>query len=79
MPDPLESAPVRSAWLRFPELRLEPLEQTYTRDAEQCFRYRALIDGESFIACLDTDVLGRESLARNSREQGRQTACERMV
>jgi hypothetical protein len=54
-----ESAPVRSAWLRFPELRLEPLEQTYTRDAEQCFRYRALVDGEPFIARLDTDVFGR--------------------
>ena len=40
-----ESAPVRSAWLRFPELRLEPLEQTYTREAEQVFRYRASVDG----------------------------------
>lgn len=54
-----ESAPVRSAWLRFPEVRLEPLEQTYTRDAEQCFRYRALVDGEPFCARLDTDVFGR--------------------
>jgi hypothetical protein len=54
-----ESAPVRSAWLRFPELRLEPLEQTYTREAEQSFRYRALVDGETFIARLDTDAFGR--------------------
>ena len=54
-----ESAPVRSAWLRFPELRLEPLEQTYTREAEQTFRYRALVDGEPFVARLDTDVFGR--------------------
>lgn len=54
-----ESAPVRSAWLRFPELRLEPLEQTYTREAEQSFRYRALVDGEPFIARLDTDAFGR--------------------
>jgi len=54
-----ESARVRSAWLRFPELRLEPLEQTYTREAERRFRYRAIVDGEAFIACLDTDVFGR--------------------
>jgi hypothetical protein len=54
-----ESAPVRSAWLRVPELRLEPLEQTYTREAEQSFRYRALVDGEPFIARLDTDAFGR--------------------
>jgi uncharacterized protein len=53
------TAPVRSAWLRFPELRLEPLEQTYTREAEQAFRYRALVDGEPFLARLDTDVFGR--------------------
>ena len=54
-----ESAPVRSAWLRFPELRLEPLEQTYTREAEQRFRYWALVDGEPFSARLDIDVFGR--------------------
>jgi hypothetical protein len=54
-----ESAPVRSAWLRFPELRLEPLDQTYTREVEQSFRYRALVDGEPFIARLVTDAFGR--------------------
>jgi len=54
-----QSAPVRSAWLRFPELRFEPLEQTYTRDAELIFRYRALVDGEPFVARLDTDAFGR--------------------
>ena len=54
-----ESAPVRSAWLRFPELRLEALEQTYTRETEQSFRYRALVDGEPFIARLDADAFGR--------------------
>ncbi len=53
------SAPVRSAWLRFPELRLEPLEQTYTREAKQRFRYRAQVDGEPFVARLDTDEFGR--------------------
>lgn len=54
-----ESAPVRSAWLRFPELRLEPLEQTYTRETERSYRYRALVDGEPFVARLDTDEFGR--------------------
>jgi len=54
-----ERASVRSAWLRFPELRLEPLEQTYTREAAQRFRYRALVDGEPFVARLDTDAFGR--------------------
>ena len=54
-----DSAPVRSAWLRFPEMRLEPLEQTYTREAERRYRYRALVDGEPFVARLDTDAFGR--------------------
>lgn len=52
-------APVRSAWLRFPELRLEPLEQTYAREAEQVYRYEAQVDGQPFTARLDTDVYGR--------------------
>jgi hypothetical protein len=50
---------VRSAWLRFPELRLEPLDQTYTREGLQRFRYHALVDGEPFLARLDTDEYGR--------------------
>lgn len=54
-----ETAPVRSAWLRFPQLRLEPLEQTYTREAEQVYRYEAQVDGEPFTARLDTDAYGR--------------------
>ena len=53
------SAPVRSAWLRFPELRLEGLAQVYTREAEQVFRYHAVVDGEPFVARLDTDEFGR--------------------
>lgn len=54
-----DSASVRSAWLRFPELRVEPLEQTYTREAERVFRYQALVDGQQFSARLDTDAFGR--------------------
>lgn len=54
-----ETRAVRSAWLRFPELRMEPLEQTYTREAEHVFRYHALVDGQAFEARLDTDAFGR--------------------
>lgn len=54
-----ETRPVRSAWLRFPELRLEPLEQTYTCEAERVYRYHATVDGEPFVARLDTDAFGR--------------------
>jgi hypothetical protein len=54
-----DSAPVRSAWVRFPELRLERLDQTYTRESERTFRYRAVVDGEPFVARLDVDAFGR--------------------
>lgn len=54
-----ESAPVSSAWLRFPELSLERLEQTYTREAELVYRYVAQVDGAPFTARLDTDEYGR--------------------
>jgi hypothetical protein len=54
-----ETAAVRSAWLRFPELRLERLEQTYRRESEQVYRYVAQVDGEPFSARLDTDAVGR--------------------
>ena len=50
---------VRTAWLRFPELRVEALEQSYEREAACVFRYDALVDGERFQARLDTDEFGR--------------------
>ncbi len=53
------SAAVRTAWLRFPELHVELLEQSYTREAQRVFRYRALVDGAPFEARLDTDDFGR--------------------
>jgi hypothetical protein len=53
------SAPVRSAWLRFPELRLERLEQRYTRLAERVYAYEAEVDGALFSARLDVDAYGR--------------------
>jgi hypothetical protein len=54
-----ERAMVRTAWLRFPELRVDELEQWYQREAAQVFRYEALVDGERFEARLDTDEFGR--------------------
>lgn len=54
-----ERAEVRTAWVRFPELRVEPLEQSYLREAPRVFRYDALVDGERFQARLDTDEFGR--------------------
>ena len=54
-----ERASVRTAWLRFPELRVEALEQSYHREAARIFRYDALVDGERFRARLDTDEFGR--------------------
>jgi uncharacterized protein len=53
------SARVRTAWLRFPELRLEPLEQRYTRLAERVYAYEADVDGTLFSARLDVDACGR--------------------
>lgn len=54
-----ERVDVRTAWLRFPELRVEALEQSYEREAERVFRYDALVDGKPFRARLDTDEFGR--------------------
>lgn len=53
-----QSAQVRCAWLRYPELHLEVLEQTYEREGPHLYRYQALIDGETFSAHLETDQLG---------------------
>lgn len=54
-----ERANVRTAWVRFPELRVEVLEQSYRREADCVFHYDALVDGERFQARLDTDEFGR--------------------
>lgn len=53
-----DCAEVRAVWLRFPELRLELLEQKYCREAEHRFRYYASVDRESYIAALETDPAG---------------------
>ena len=54
-----ERANVRTAWVRFPELRVEALEQSYQCEEARVFRYDALVDGEKFQARLDTDEFGR--------------------
>jgi hypothetical protein len=54
-----ERASVRTAWLRFPELQVAALDQSYQRDAACIFRYEAAVDGQRFQARLDTDDYGR--------------------
>ena len=50
------SASVRAAWLRFPELVLEPLEQTYTRLAPARYLYESA--GGAFRRELTVDATG---------------------
>jgi hypothetical protein len=47
---------VRSAWLRFPGMTLEVLDQTYERMADSRYVYRSA--GGSFVAVLETDAVG---------------------
>lgn len=51
-----ESADVTAAWVRFPELVVQPLRQRYTRVAPDRYRYESLVSG--FTAELTTDGLG---------------------
>ncbi len=53
-----QKAEVRCAWLRYPELHLEALEQIYERQGSHLYLYRAFIDGEPFSAHLETDDFG---------------------
>lgn len=48
-----EEAAVRAAWLRFPTLSLEPLDQVYRRVTERTYRYES--GGGSFTALLEVD------------------------
>ena len=50
------SAPVRAAWVRFPELTTEVLEQVYTRSAENTYHYSSA-DG-AFQRDLTVDATG---------------------
>jgi hypothetical protein len=47
---------VRAAWLRFPSLTLEPLDQTYSRLAADLYRYESA--GGSFVADLRVNSAG---------------------
>jgi len=51
-----ERQTVRAAWLRFPSLELEPLEQSYTRLSEDRYRYESA--GGQFTAELVVDTAG---------------------
>jgi hypothetical protein len=51
-----QESPVRAAWLRFPELTLEPLEQLYRRVGAGTYHYESA--GGSFVAELVVDAAG---------------------
>lgn len=50
------SADVSAAWLRFPSLNLERLDQTYTRLSDRAWRYSSA--GGTFVADLEVDDEG---------------------
>jgi hypothetical protein len=51
-----ESIDVTAAWVRFPELTLEPLPQCYTRLSDRQYRYES--NGGAFVAELEVDDAG---------------------
>jgi hypothetical protein len=51
-----ESRELTAAWVRFPELTVEPLAQRYTRLDERRYRYESIVSG--FTAELEIDDLG---------------------
>jgi uncharacterized protein len=51
-----QEAPVRAAWLRFPGLYLEPLEQVYRRTGPTTYRYESA--GGAFSTDLEVDETG---------------------
>ncbi len=51
-----ESAEVTAAWLRFPEFKLEPLQQQYTRLDESTYHYESA--GGQFVADLKVNRQG---------------------
>lgn len=50
-----QNAKVRSAWLRFPDFELKPLEQTYTRTDETHYRYES---ASGFMRDLEVNEFG---------------------
>ena len=53
-----QAAPVRAAWLRFPECRLEPLDQRYHRIDTERYRYESGAGAETFRAELRVTPAG---------------------
>jgi hypothetical protein len=51
-----EASDVTAAWIRFPELRVEPLSQRYTRRTERLYGYESA--GGTFASELEVDELG---------------------
>jgi len=51
-----EAIAVTAAWVRFPELTVEPLSQRYIRLAERRYRYESA--GGAFVAEIEVDDLG---------------------
>jgi hypothetical protein len=51
-----EVVAVTAAWVRFPELTIEPLPQRYVRLAERRYRYESA--GGAFVAEIEVDDLG---------------------
>ena len=49
-------AAVRAAWLRFPECRIEPLDQLYERAGDLAYRYES--GGGSFVTVLQVNPAG---------------------
>ena len=49
-------ARVRAAWLRFPNFKLEPLEQVYRREGKDTYRYES--GGGVFVRTLDVNSVG---------------------
>jgi len=50
-----QSAEVKAAWIKFPELTIAPLQQTYTRVSNFTYRYKS---ASGFTADLEVDDLG---------------------
>ena len=57
---PGQEARVKAAWLRFPSLALEPLEQVYRRTGPSTYRYES--DGGRFAADLEVNDAGLVTL-----------------
>ena len=51
-----QSANVAAAWLSFPDLEIDRLEQVYTREDEQTYRYES--DGGAFVRRVTVDDIG---------------------